>query len=143
MRFSNIFLGIKALLYPQRKELGGVEFNGFGIFDYCSKKKQHQESIRARQSKLLSTLFYCICWAMHGSIYTTNCQISIKYICILDSSVAQRDRTSSPCLCVKMPDLATQENKPPAGYPGDTPTTGKKCFPRTKKKGERGFIEGW
>ncbi|KAG6771213.1 hypothetical protein POTOM_022560 [Populus tomentosa] len=76
---------------------------------------------------------------MHGSIYTTTCQISIKYICILDSSVAQRDRTSSPCLCVKMPDLETQENKPPAG---DTPTTGKKCFPRTKKKGERGFIEG-
>jgi hypothetical protein len=53
MRFSNIFLGIKALLYPQRKELGGVEFNGFGIFDYCPKKKQHQESIVPAKVSLL------------------------------------------------------------------------------------------
>ncbi|KAG6769128.1 hypothetical protein POTOM_024744 [Populus tomentosa] len=74
--------------------------------------------------------------------YTTNCQISIKYICILDSSVAQRDRTSSPCLCVKMPDLETQENKPPAGYTVDTPTTGKKCFPRTKKEGRKRLYRG-
>ncbi|CAK7342732.1 unnamed protein product [Dovyalis caffra] len=41
-----------------------------------------------------------------------------------------------------MPGSETQENKPPAGYPTETPTTGKKCFPHTKKKGDRGFIEG-
>ncbi|CAL2271961.1 unnamed protein product [Prunus armeniaca] len=38
-----------------------------------------------------------------------------------------------------------QENQPPAGYPTATenPPTGKKFRPRTKKKGDRGFIEGW
>ncbi|KAG5242584.1 hypothetical protein OIU76_010502 [Salix suchowensis] len=40
-----------------------------------------------------------------------------------------------------MPALETRENKPPEGSI-ETPTTGMKCFPRTKKKGERGFIEG-
>jgi hypothetical protein len=31
------------------------------------------------------------------------------------------------------------------GYPNGTgnPTTGKKCCTRAKKKGDRGFIEGW
>ncbi|GKV41713.1 hypothetical protein SLEP1_g49211 [Rubroshorea leprosula] len=37
----------------------------------------------------------------------------------------------------------TQENQPPAGYPTQNPPAGKKkWFTRTKKKGERGFIEG-
>ncbi|GKV41598.1 hypothetical protein SLEP1_g49105 [Rubroshorea leprosula] len=36
-----------------------------------------------------------------------------------------------------------QGNQPPAGYPTDNPSTGKKrWFVRRKNKGERGFIEG-
>jgi hypothetical protein len=66
MRFSNIFLGIKALLYPQRKELGCVEFNGFGIFDYCPKKKQHQESIVPAK---VSLLIYPILLHMLGNAW--------------------------------------------------------------------------
>ncbi|KAJ9184947.1 hypothetical protein P3X46_004632 [Hevea brasiliensis] len=41
-----------------------------------------------------------------------------------------------------MPNSEKQKNKPPAGYPTETLTTEKKCFPHTKKKGDRGFIEG-
>ncbi|OAY43280.1 hypothetical protein MANES_08G056600v8 [Manihot esculenta] len=41
-----------------------------------------------------------------------------------------------------MPTSEKQENNPSAGYPTETPTTGKKCFNRSKKKGDRGFIEG-
>ncbi|KAK3012678.1 hypothetical protein RJ639_009874 [Escallonia herrerae] len=41
-----------------------------------------------------------------------------------------------------MPKSEKQENQPPA-YPGENPPTGKKCCPQTKKKGDRGFIEGW
>ncbi|TQE05984.1 hypothetical protein C1H46_008408 [Malus baccata] len=38
----------------------------------------------------------------------------------------------------------TQETQPPSGYPTETenPPTGKKFRPWTKKKGDRGFIEG-
>nr|KJB35914.1 hypothetical protein B456_006G133500 [Gossypium raimondii] len=38
-----------------------------------------------------------------------------------------------------------QENQPPAGYPTAAPprpAAQNKCFPRSKKKGDRGFIEG-
>ncbi|EEF30889.1 conserved hypothetical protein [Ricinus communis] len=41
-----------------------------------------------------------------------------------------------------MPKSEKQENQPPPGYPTDTPTAKKKCCPNTKKKGDRGFIEG-
>ncbi|KAB2609758.1 cysteine-rich and transmembrane domain-containing protein A [Pyrus ussuriensis x Pyrus communis] len=46
-----------------------------------------------------------------------------------------------------MAKTGTQENQPPPGYPTATenpPTspTGEKFRPRTKAKGERGFIEG-
>nr|XP_011467336.1 PREDICTED: cysteine-rich and transmembrane domain-containing protein A [Fragaria vesca subsp. vesca] len=38
----------------------------------------------------------------------------------------------------------TQDNQPPPGYPTATndPPTRKKFRPQTKKKGDRGFIEG-
>ncbi|KAK9180938.1 hypothetical protein WN944_024074 [Citrus x changshan-huyou] len=39
----------------------------------------------------------------------------------------------------------TENNQPPAGYPTENPPAGKgkkKCLPQTKKKGDRGFIEG-
>ncbi|CAI0439712.1 unnamed protein product [Linum tenue] len=38
-----------------------------------------------------------------------------------------------------------QQQQPPEGYPTENHTThptGKKCCPQTKKKGDRGFIEG-
>ncbi|GFY96156.1 hypothetical protein Acr_11g0004620 [Actinidia rufa] len=39
---------------------------------------------------------------------------------------------------------STCEAKDLTGYPPENPTTGKmKCCPHMKKKGERGFIEGW
>ncbi|OMO60111.1 hypothetical protein COLO4_33936 [Corchorus olitorius] len=43
-----------------------------------------------------------------------------------------------------MPKSETQENQTPAGYPtAESPAQAqKKCSPRTKKKGDRGFIEG-
>ncbi|XWS57123.1 hypothetical protein CRYUN_Cryun09bG0145000 [Craigia yunnanensis] len=41
-----------------------------------------------------------------------------------------------------MPKSESQENQPPAGYPTMDPPVQKKCIPRTKKKGDRGFIEG-
>lgn len=40
----------------------------------------------------------------------------------------------------------TENNQLPAGYPTENPPAGKgkkKCLPQTKKKGDRGFIEGW
>ncbi|OIW03179.1 hypothetical protein TanjilG_11816 [Lupinus angustifolius] len=36
----------------------------------------------------------------------------------------------------------TQVNKPPPGYPTEDPPTKRKFSSSTKKKGERGFIEG-
>ncbi|KAB1222249.1 hypothetical protein CJ030_MR2G001816 [Morella rubra] len=45
-----------------------------------------------------------------------------------------------------MPKNSTGENQrppQPAGYPNEDPQTKKKCCPRSKKKGDRGFIEGW
>ncbi|KAH0682428.1 hypothetical protein KY290_020994 [Solanum tuberosum] len=46
--------------------------------------------------------------------------------------------------------MQNQQNQPPPGYPTEStplPTEKKnkkmKCFPRSKPKGERGFIEGW
>ncbi|XWS57124.1 hypothetical protein CRYUN_Cryun09bG0145200 [Craigia yunnanensis] len=41
-----------------------------------------------------------------------------------------------------MPKSVSQENQPPAGYPTMDPLVQKKCFPRTKKKEDKGFIEG-
>ncbi|KAB2608350.1 cysteine-rich and transmembrane domain-containing protein A [Pyrus ussuriensis x Pyrus communis] len=46
-----------------------------------------------------------------------------------------------------MAKTGTQENQPPPGYPTATENpppspTGEKFRPRTKAKGERGFIEG-
>ncbi|XVF40952.1 hypothetical protein PTKIN_Ptkin01aG0242300 [Pterospermum kingtungense] len=42
-----------------------------------------------------------------------------------------------------MPKSEAQANQqPPAGYPTEDPHAQKKCFPSTKKKGDRGFIEG-
>ncbi|CAN1173536.1 Protein CYSTEINE-RICH TRANSMEMBRANE MODULE 12 [Linum perenne] len=38
-----------------------------------------------------------------------------------------------------------KQQTPPAGYPTENPAanpTGKKFIPKTKKKGDRGFIEG-
>ncbi|KAF9664627.1 hypothetical protein SADUNF_Sadunf16G0038000 [Salix dunnii] len=68
---------------------------------------------------------------MHGSINND--------LCMHDTSVAQGEkqtRESSFCFCSKMP----REEKPPTGYPTETPTKGKKSSrPREKKK--RGFIK--
>ncbi|KAK6244254.1 hypothetical protein QUC31_010663 [Theobroma cacao] len=41
-----------------------------------------------------------------------------------------------------MPKSDAQENQPPAGYPTADLPAQKKSFSRTKKKGDRGFIEG-
>ncbi|CBI30080.3 hypothetical protein VitviT2T_012768 [Vitis vinifera] len=41
-----------------------------------------------------------------------------------------------------MPKSNPQENQPPQGYPPANPPTGKNCCPRSKSKGDRGFIEG-
>ncbi|GMY19133.1 cysteine-rich and transmembrane domain-containing protein A [Fagus crenata] len=41
-----------------------------------------------------------------------------------------------------MPKSETQHQPPPAGYPTGNPPTGNKGSTRTKKKGDRGFIEG-
>ncbi|CAN4089843.1 unnamed protein product [Withania somnifera] len=42
--------------------------------------------------------------------------------------------------------MQNQDNQPPPGYPTEATPTGKKkkmkCFPTSKAKGERGFIEG-
>ncbi|KAK4373740.1 hypothetical protein RND71_009124 [Anisodus tanguticus] len=43
--------------------------------------------------------------------------------------------------------MQNQENQPPPGYPTESTSTAKKnkkmkCFPRSKPKGERGFLEG-
>ncbi|CAN6576916.1 unnamed protein product [Malus baccata var. baccata] len=52
---------------------------------------------------------------------------------------------SLACFFFKMAKTETQETQPPSGYPTETenPPTGKKFRPWTKKKGDRGFIEGW
>ncbi|CAJ1914558.1 unnamed protein product [Sphenostylis stenocarpa] len=36
----------------------------------------------------------------------------------------------------------TQGNQPPLGYPTENPPAKRKLFSASKKKGERGFIEG-
>uniref|UniRef100_A0A6N2K2M2 Uncharacterized protein n=1 Tax=Salix viminalis TaxID=40686 RepID=A0A6N2K2M2_SALVM len=118
--FSDIFLGIKALFYPQRKELGGVQINGFEIFDCCPKKKQHQESIRASQR-----------------VYIYNHLSNLHHVTLHARYISCSDRTSSLCFCDKMPALETRENRPPEAGSIETPTTGMKCFLATKKKGER------
>ncbi|KAK4580894.1 hypothetical protein RGQ29_024515 [Quercus rubra] len=42
-----------------------------------------------------------------------------------------------------MPKSETQQETPPAGYPNGNPPKGNKCCTRgSKRKGDRGFIEG-
>ncbi|GMP86583.1 hypothetical protein CsSME_00039309 [Camellia sinensis var. sinensis] len=41
-----------------------------------------------------------------------------------------------------MPQTEKQENQPPPGYPTGNSPTGKMSRPYTRKKGEKGFIEG-
>nr|DAD42600.1 TPA_asm: hypothetical protein HUJ06_000830 [Nelumbo nucifera] len=36
----------------------------------------------------------------------------------------------------------SEAQPPPEGYPTENPPTRKKCCPQSKKKGDRGFIEG-
>ncbi|KAF9679572.1 hypothetical protein SADUNF_Sadunf06G0028800 [Salix dunnii] len=133
----------KAIYLSQRRELGGVQINGFRILDYCPKKKQHRESIPASQSKLAYLPYLPAYSGQCRGVYIYNLLSNLHHVTLHARYINCSDRTGSLSFCDKMPALETRENRPPEGFKLDGDSHhGDEMLPSHKKEGRKRLYRG-